>query len=484
MKRAGAILAIPAFLFMSANVWAAEHQTVWDLQLGKHARELPVEAYNDYACGTNGGPPSLLLSGWTEWSKCPAEAATGLHEVYFRYDDEEEYVVKAMDPTNQGGYVPQGTSEFQIPLIVSGLFDDNGFLVGIRVVSDPRTSPQTRERGYNLAGALRARFGEKGWTCEDLPKAEGETDYHGLFIKQHCTRDDPDAGVRRTLDVNFFRKPGQTAIDPFTGTATVGYFVSETRYQEILLDPIANPKLRMATLHPPEPTPVQLLAKKIHDCPGCDLTGAQLKRADLRDANLAGADLTGADLHGALLTGADLRGAKLPKANLNKTDLRRANLAGADLGGAMLYEAKLDGVDLTGADLSNVAAAHAQLILVKAEGLIAVDADFRFARLSNADFTDANCTDALFQDTQFARASLEGANLDQGMFTNASLTETKMAHATARGADFTKADLRGADLTAADFSGANLRLATLADVTDAGASFTGASMPPGFQGGN
>ena len=61
--------------------------TVWDLELGTPADALPQNDYIDYACGTQGGPPSLPLRGWVEFARCAAEPS-GLHEVYFRYDDE------------------------------------------------------------------------------------------------------------------------------------------------------------------------------------------------------------------------------------------------------------------------------------------------------------------------------------------------------------------------------------------------------------
>src|SRR5271154_2173686 len=68
---------------------------VWDLRLGTAAQALP-DAYDEYACGTNGGPPSIPLAGWREFRRCRPERS-GLREVYFRYDDELEYWAKAND---------------------------------------------------------------------------------------------------------------------------------------------------------------------------------------------------------------------------------------------------------------------------------------------------------------------------------------------------------------------------------------------------
>jgi hypothetical protein len=65
--------------------------SIWDLTLGDHAREMDFANYADFACGTNGGPPSTELEGWIDFAICPAEPGSGLHEIYFRYDDTLEY---------------------------------------------------------------------------------------------------------------------------------------------------------------------------------------------------------------------------------------------------------------------------------------------------------------------------------------------------------------------------------------------------------
>src|SRR6478672_7856477 len=41
---------------------------VWDLKLGAAADTLP-DNFTDYACGTNGGPPSVPLRGWKEFRR-------------------------------------------------------------------------------------------------------------------------------------------------------------------------------------------------------------------------------------------------------------------------------------------------------------------------------------------------------------------------------------------------------------------------------
>ena len=83
-----------ALLATLSPVSASERSTVWDLTLGTSAADLPHD-FVDFACGSNGGPPGLALAGFADYASCPAEP-NGLHEVYFRYNDEQEYVARAL----------------------------------------------------------------------------------------------------------------------------------------------------------------------------------------------------------------------------------------------------------------------------------------------------------------------------------------------------------------------------------------------------
>ena len=83
--------------------------------------------------------------------------------------------------------------------------------------------------------------------------------------------------------------------------------------------------------------------KKTHQCPNCDLEGA----------NLVGANLWSADLKGANLRYAKLEGANLEEANLKDADLLRANLRDANLDGAYLKGANTKFAAMKGAILCN-----------------------------------------------------------------------------------------------------------------------------------
>ena len=200
---------------------------VWDLKLGTPIERLPDE-FTDYACGTNGGPPSIPLNGWREFRRCRPDAQ-GLREVYFRYDDELEFWAKANNfATEIEKY--SGTKVYDFPVVLSGRFDESGVLAGLRIVSDPRDPSRDRDEAYLLRNFLTARYGRDGWDCVDLAPAEGETPVGRTFIKQRCHKTVAGNAVA-DIETHFFRKKGQSQYDPQSGRTTEGQFESLVRFE-------------------------------------------------------------------------------------------------------------------------------------------------------------------------------------------------------------------------------------------------------------
>ena len=224
-----AIVALAALTLLGAATARAEEAPrradVWSLKLGTPASELPNNDFIDYACGSNGGPPQEPLAGWADYGKCKPEP-NGLREVYFRYDDELEYWAKAHRARTllaQYG----GTKVLDFPVIVSGLFDQEGTRAGLRIVTDPRASPPERKQAYTLSNFFKARYDSEGWTCTDTPPAPGETPVGTLYINQRCTKLAKD-NLRAMLETRFLRLPGQAEFSS-GGKLTVGEFESSTR---------------------------------------------------------------------------------------------------------------------------------------------------------------------------------------------------------------------------------------------------------------
>jgi hypothetical protein len=115
------------------------------------------------------------------------------------------------------------------PVILSGLFDADGTLAGLRVVTDPRVGPQDRKQAYTLSNFLKARFGGEGWACIDTPPKPGETPVGAIYINQHCTKS-VKGDMRALLKTRFLRLPGQAEFSG-SGKLTVGEFESSTRLE-------------------------------------------------------------------------------------------------------------------------------------------------------------------------------------------------------------------------------------------------------------
>ena len=127
------IFSVPTALSQAQE--PSKRLTIWDIHLGEDASAIP-DAYVNYACGTNGGPPSRKLPNFAAFKTCKP-AADGLHEVYFEYDDELEYVARALDNESQIRKYA-GTTVYEFPVVASLLIDDAGVVRGERMATDPR----------------------------------------------------------------------------------------------------------------------------------------------------------------------------------------------------------------------------------------------------------------------------------------------------------------------------------------------------------
>jgi hypothetical protein len=204
------------------------------LKLGLKAQSMSLDGFGDLACGSNGGPPRQKLDDWSDFAKCRPEPS-GLYEVAARFDDEDEYVGKAIDePRYAQGRT--GTRVAGHPVILSALFDRDGVLRGLRFISDPRAASHERRMAHLLRLAVINRYEPDGWTCTDFPPADGESPVGGVFIKQRCEKATSERHL--SVETRFLRKPGQSDNDPVTGEYRPGAFESSTRFE------IFDPKYR------------------------------------------------------------------------------------------------------------------------------------------------------------------------------------------------------------------------------------------------
>jgi hypothetical protein len=210
---------------------AAQAQTlppkIWDITLGIPISALPLNDFVDAACGTNGGPPARVLKGFEEFAVCPVETTTGLREVWFRYDDEMEYVARAR---RSDALVRQyqANSLAGQPIITSLLIDDAGRVQGYRIVNDPRVEGRTRIAAFGIADLFKGMAG-MGIPCVDLPPAEGERPIDDIFVKEICELKTDEKVVR--VEARRYYKAGQFAVDPNENRLTENLFESSARLE-------------------------------------------------------------------------------------------------------------------------------------------------------------------------------------------------------------------------------------------------------------
>lgn len=232
-RRAGRDALAPAlsaaWLALAASSGAAQQPApkVWDIKLGTPIADLPVDEFVDPACGTNGGPPSRVLKSFADFALCPAEKATGLHEVWFRYDDELEYIARARRSEVLIRQYEANALAGQ-PIITSLLIDDMGRVAGYRIVNDPRASGDTRIDAYGLSDLFKGMAPE-GLKCTDLPAAEGERPIEDWFIKENCELE--ASGQVTRIETRYYYKPGQYAVDPNDSRLNENQFESSARLE-------------------------------------------------------------------------------------------------------------------------------------------------------------------------------------------------------------------------------------------------------------
>lgn len=206
---------------------------IWDVPLGQPVTAVPDSSAAIIACGTNGGPMSIELKSFGDWAQCTPEAS-GLREIAFTYDDEKDYIARALELEYRA--LAGGTSVYAHPVVVSILVDDKGVSQGIRIVTDDRASDRERRLAVVLSKNFQARFGPWNLDCQDIPMQEGEQPVGSEFIHERCTGTNPDgSGQKVLIEGSYLRKKGQEGLSLDTQQVNTGYYQSETRME------VANP---------------------------------------------------------------------------------------------------------------------------------------------------------------------------------------------------------------------------------------------------
>lgn len=205
--------------------------SIWDVTLGQPVSLAPDAEVGEISCGTNGGPPGRALDSFADFLTCLPEAS-GLREVRFDYDDEQDFIAKALELEYQ--VLQGGTSVYAHPVIVSLLVDEAGVVQGRRIVTDDRISDLARRTAYTLINNLKARFSDWSLDCADIQMKEGELPVGSQFIHEICSGQSQDDRTLISMEASYLRKRGQLAVNIETQEVNTGYFESQTRFEEVL----------------------------------------------------------------------------------------------------------------------------------------------------------------------------------------------------------------------------------------------------------
>ena len=205
--------------------------SIWDVNLGQPVSQVPDAEVGEISCGTDGGPPGRTLASFEDFKTCMPEPS-GLREVEFNYDDEQDYIAKALELEYK--FLQGGTSIYAHPVIVSVLVDPAGVVQGRRIVTDDRVSDMARRTAFTLIRNFKARYSSWSLSCADIPMKEGEQPVGNQFVHELCTGQSPDGRTLIAIEASYLRKKGQGAVNQETQQVNKGYFESQTRYEEVL----------------------------------------------------------------------------------------------------------------------------------------------------------------------------------------------------------------------------------------------------------
>jgi len=184
MDKKACLTAVVVLLFVLGlhhPVVAAEDPLEGDLRnlsVGTKIGDLPKERFINFACGANGGEPTTELSGWQDYSTCPADEG-GLHEVAFEYADDNPWAA-----VNDKW---EGTKVAGHPVQPSLLITSDGVVKGIRIVTNGRRM-YLKKKAYLLPIRIMGRYGSDGWDCQEAEPSDGKTAIGGMFIDRHCEK--------------------------------------------------------------------------------------------------------------------------------------------------------------------------------------------------------------------------------------------------------------------------------------------------------
>jgi len=175
-----------------ATLAVADHADLYGgVSIGMAAADIPKDDYKDFRCVS---PKGKTLAALADWKSCDA-GHDGLRVLHAE--------------TNEPGEEDTLVAGHPVDLTLG--FGGDGRLMRITIDTKHKGPMYIRKKGFLLGMQAKARYGEDGWNCQELPLGADEEPLGATSLKEHCVK---TAGNRRiTIDRDLFRKTGSQAKD-------------------------------------------------------------------------------------------------------------------------------------------------------------------------------------------------------------------------------------------------------------------------------
>ncbi len=171
----------------SATVAVADRADLYGgVSVGMAAADLPNEDYKDLRCVA---PKGKALAGFADWRGCDA-GADGLRMLHVEENEPGE------DDTLVAGH----------PVDLRLGFGADGRLARIVIDTKAKGPMYLRKKAFLLGMQAKARYGDDGWSCNELPLTAEEQPLGPTSVNEHCVKTAGDHHI--TVERALFRKVG------------------------------------------------------------------------------------------------------------------------------------------------------------------------------------------------------------------------------------------------------------------------------------
>ena len=168
------------------------------VSVGMAAGALAKADYKDFRCVS---PKGKTVAGFSDWRACDA-GPDGVRMLHVEINEPGE------DDSLVAGH----------PVDLKLGFSDDGRLARIVIDTKSKGPMYLRKKAFLLGMQAKARYGEDGWTCQELPLGPGEEALGPSSVNEHCVKTAGDRHI--TVERNLFRKVGAQQKD-FTSSSHI-----------------------------------------------------------------------------------------------------------------------------------------------------------------------------------------------------------------------------------------------------------------------